>query len=145
MPFQIPAIGECRYFVSFIDDFTRYTFVYLMVNKSELYSNYEKFKLAACRTFRDAHMAYLHYRTPDASPDADIQTLLWDNGAGYLRLGRDISHRDRTRVLLTNPHTPNQNPVAERRMGVLVTRARAMMLHHNLPQFLWGHAILYSV
>ena len=141
-PFPIPSIGGSRYFVSFIDDFTRYTFVYLMVNKSELYSKYEQFKMEATSTFRDAHIEYLHYRSPDASPDAAIQTLLSDNGAEYLRLGRDISHRDRTRIQLTNPHTPNQNPVAERRMGVIVTRARAMILHNNLPQFLWGHATL---
>ena len=132
-PFSTPSIGGCRYFVSFIDDYTRFTFVYLMVNKSEIYSKYEKFKSEASNTFRDAHIAYLYYRTPDASPDATIQTLLSDNGAEYLRLGREISHRDRTRVLLTNPHSPNQNPVAERLIGVIVRHPHCVSCIQGCP------------
>ena len=39
------SIGGMRYFVTFIDDYTRYCKVYFMKNKSEVYSKFKEFEL----------------------------------------------------------------------------------------------------
>ena len=36
--------GVKRYFVTFIDDFSRYTYVYLMRNKNESFNMFKKYK-----------------------------------------------------------------------------------------------------
>jgi hypothetical protein len=67
-----------------------------------------------------------------------------DNGGEYIKLGKRILQDHGTRLIYTNAYTPTQNPVAERRMGIIVTIARSMLIHGNLPQFLWGEAISHA-
>ena len=43
-PFNVPTIGGARYFVTFIDNYSRYCTVYLMKNKSEVYAKLLHFK-----------------------------------------------------------------------------------------------------
>ena len=40
--------------------------------------------------------------------------------------------------------TPQQNGVAERRIGIIQERARALLINTNAPNFLWGEAMLTS-
>ena len=42
-PSPISTIGGSRYFVIFVDDFSRYTWIYLFKNRSELYQIYRDF------------------------------------------------------------------------------------------------------
>ena len=41
-------------------------------------------------------------------------------------------------------YTLQQNGVAERRIGIIQERARALLLQSNAPSFLWGEAMLTS-
>jgi hypothetical protein len=43
-PMSIRARDGSRYFVTFIDDFSRYGYVYLMRHKSESFEKFKKFK-----------------------------------------------------------------------------------------------------
>jgi hypothetical protein len=42
----IPTMGESRYFVIFINDYSQYTLFYLLQNRSELSKIYSEFKMA---------------------------------------------------------------------------------------------------
>ncbi|GMF68371.1 unnamed protein product [Phytophthora fragariaefolia] len=56
-PLPVPSISGCRYFVVFIDDFTRYMFLYPIKARSQLYSCYENFRMKALNIFRsDIHI-----------------------------------------------------------------------------------------
>ena len=43
-PMHTPSHAENRYFILFIDDFTRMTWVYFMRQKSEVFTIFRKFK-----------------------------------------------------------------------------------------------------
>ena len=43
-PFPHPSIKKSRYLLTFIDDFSRYTWVYLLRAKSEVFVHFEDFK-----------------------------------------------------------------------------------------------------
>ena len=48
-PLNIQARGGYEYFVSFIDDFSRYAYIYLMQHKSETFEKFNELQLA-CMT-----------------------------------------------------------------------------------------------
>ena len=43
-PVQAPTIGGCRYYVTFIDNHLRYTWIFPMKKKSEVLSHFQKIK-----------------------------------------------------------------------------------------------------
>ena len=43
-PFNVHARGGCEYFFTFIDDYSRYGYVYLMHHKSETFENVREFR-----------------------------------------------------------------------------------------------------
>ncbi|DAZ95687.1 TPA: hypothetical protein N0F65_002997 [Lagenidium giganteum] len=46
-PLLVPSISGCRYFVVFIDDYSRFTVTYAMKSRSERYAFFEDFRLNA--------------------------------------------------------------------------------------------------
>ena len=42
-PARVPSRGGFHYFVIFVDDYSRLTYVYLMKNRSDLYSIFKSF------------------------------------------------------------------------------------------------------
>ena len=43
-PFDVQARGGYTYFITFIDDLSRYGYVYLMKHKSEVFEKFKKFR-----------------------------------------------------------------------------------------------------
>jgi transposase InsO family protein len=43
-PTQIPSFGGAKYFLTFIDDFSKKTFCYFLKNKSEYFIKFQEFK-----------------------------------------------------------------------------------------------------
>ena len=126
--------GPCRttstlgyqYFVTFIDDFSRCTWVYLMKNRSELFSIFQKF----CAEIKTQF-------------DVSVKVLRSDNGREYFSspfceflAAQGILHQS------SCPYTPQQNGVAERKNRHLVETARTLLVHHNVPLRFWADAIL---
>jgi len=124
-PMNAPSIGGSRYFVSFIDDLSRMTFVYSLKNKSDVF---EKFK-----TFQ----AYVERQT-----GKPIKVLRSDNGTEYVNAEMDkyleskgIQHQK------SIPYTPEQLGVAERNNRTLVERARSLLVDAHLDRSYWAEAI----
>jgi len=123
--FDVESCGGSGYFVTFIDDFSRYTWVYFIKNKSEVFEKFKDFKAQA-----------------EKECGCSISRLRSDRGGEYMSTEfqlflktHGIGHE------LTVAHTPQQNGVAERMNRTLVESARCMMLHANVPSKLWAEAI----
>ncbi|RVX10668.1 Retrovirus-related Pol polyprotein from transposon TNT 1-94 [Vitis vinifera] len=115
-----------RWFVTFVDDHTRVTWVFLMKKKSEVREIFENFNNMVQTQFQ-----------------AKIQVLRTDNA-------REYYHNILGSYLLENGivhqssciDTPQQNGVAERKNRHLMEVARSLMIASNVPKQLWGEAAL---
>ena len=43
-PMKVPSLGKSVFYVSFIDDFSRNTWIYLLKKKSEVFGRFKEFK-----------------------------------------------------------------------------------------------------
>jgi hypothetical protein len=115
-----------RYFVTFIDAFSRITWVYLLKDRSQLFSVFSKFHAEIVNQF-----------------NAKLHILRTDNAQEYL--SNEFTHFNETHGIIHQTAcvtTPQQNGVAERKNGPVLGVARALMLHMNVPKLFWGYAVL---
>ncbi|CAI7914796.1 unnamed protein product [Closterium sp. NIES-54] len=68
------------------------------------------------------------------------QTLLWHHRLGHPSLSR----AEGIRQTFTLPASPQQNGIAERRIGMVMDVARTSMIHAAAPHFLWPFAVQYA-
>ena len=125
-PISPTSLGGNRYFVSFIDDYTRKAWIYCIKDKAEVFQKFKHFKHLAenqsgekIKAFRSDHGGEYESKVFD--------TFLADNG-----IERSQSA----------PYAPNQNGVAERLNRTLKEMVIAMLSSSELPKCLWGEAIL---
>ncbi|RVW82546.1 Retrovirus-related Pol polyprotein from transposon TNT 1-94 [Vitis vinifera] len=126
--------GPCRtastlgfqYFVTFIDDYSRCTWLFLMKNRAELFSIFQKF-----------------YAEIQTQFNISIRVLRSDNAREYFS-APFTSFMSQHGILHQSScaHTPQQNGVAERKNRHLVETARTLLLHSNVPFRFWGDAVL---
>lgn len=128
-PSRVSSILGFRYFVIFIDDFSRCTWIYLMKERSELFTIFEKF----CTEIRNQF-------------NQSIRMLRSDNAKEYFSgqfnnfmTSHGIIHQS------TCPHTPQQNGIAERKHRHIIETARTLLLSANAPIKFWGDAVLTAV
>ncbi|KAF0692296.1 Aste57867_16618 [Aphanomyces stellatus] len=137
-PCPIPSAGGSLYFILFVDDFSRFTWAYPVARRTDLYKTYKTFRTDAMSIFK-SDISALHHAAP-----ADIGTLQSDNVKEYEKLQRKITPKYNTRMTFSNAYSPAQNEVAERRIGIIVQKLRAMLIDDNLPKFLWSAALEYA-
>ena len=118
-----PSLGHKKYFITFIDDASRFCYVYLLHTKDEAL---DKFKI---------------YKTEvEVQQNVLIKTLRTDRGGEYYDpvffQSVGIIHET------TAPYTPQQNGVAERKNRVLKEMVNAMLSYSGLSEGFWGEAML---
>ena len=126
----------CRnfYFITFIDDYSRYGYLYLIKETAE---SLDKFKIF--RTEVEKRLGKV------------IKVVRSDRGGEYYGKHGDVGQLKGpfTKYLedsgivaqFTMPGSPEQNGVAERRNRTLMEMVRSMISRTNLPCFLWGEAL----
>ena len=114
------------YFVVFIDDYSRCTWLFLMKTRAELFSIFQKFH-TEIRTQFNTSICIL--RSDNAKEY--ISTLLSSFMSSHV-----IRHQ------LSCAYTPQQNGMAERKNRHSVKTARTLLLHHKVSQRFWRDAIL---
>jgi len=124
---EVPSNGGSRYFISFIDDFSRKAWVYFLQNKSDACTTFKKFK------------AYVEKRS-----GYQIQTLRTDRGTEYL-VCDDFLEQHGIRHQLTARYTPQQNGVAERKNRTIMDMVRCMLKFKNLPKDFWAEAVACAI
>jgi transposase InsO family protein len=97
--------AQYKYFVTFIDDFSQYTWVYILWSKSEVLSIFQTF------------VAYV-----ETQFSTGIKILRSDSGGEYMSYEfYDFLHHKGIVSQRSCPYTPQQNEVAERKNRHLFT------------------------
>ncbi|GKB52029.1 zinc finger, CCHC-type containing protein [Tanacetum coccineum] len=118
-----PSIGNKKYVVTFIDDASRFCYVYLLHAKDEAL---DKFKI---------------YKTEvELQQNNLIKTLRTDRGGEYY----DPSYFQSVGIIhqTTAPYTPQQNGVSERKNRALKEMVNSMLSYSGLSEGFWGEAML---
>ena len=126
----------CRnfYFITFIDDYSRYGYLYLIKEKAE---SLDKFKI-----FRTEVEKQLGKVIKVVRSDRGGEYYGKHGDAGQLK-GPFSKYLEDSGIVaqFTMPRSPEQNGVAERRNRTLMEMVRSMISRINLPGFLWGKAL----
>ena len=118
--------GGNKYFVTFIDDLSKYCFLYLIKTKDEVLNEFQIYKAEA-----------------ENQQDKKIKILRSDRGGEYTSLAltqfcqeHEIIHE------VTAPYSPQSNGVTERKNRTLIDMVNSMLINSGVPENLWGEALL---
>jgi hypothetical protein len=128
-PSPTSTIGGCKYYVTFTDNYSRYTSIELLKSKDETLNAYKNFTMWA-QTQHSVKIKSLRSDRGGEYTGGDFTKFLQEQG---------MEHR------LTTHDTPQHNGVAESLNHQLLERVRAMLHYTQLPKNLWGEAIMFAV
>uniref|UniRef100_A0A2N9G7D2 Integrase catalytic domain-containing protein n=1 Tax=Fagus sylvatica TaxID=28930 RepID=A0A2N9G7D2_FAGSY len=128
-PSPTATVGGSKYFVIFVDDFSRYTWIYLMHNRSELSQIYRTFAQMISTQFSKTIKIF---RTDNAMEYRDSQFL-------------DFIHTQGTIIQRSCAGTSQQNGRAERKHRHILDSVRAFLISASCPERFWGEAALTAV
>jgi hypothetical protein len=125
----VKSLGGSLYYVIFIDDYSRKTWLYLLKTKDEVFRKFQEFK------------AKIENLT-----NKKIKTPRTDNGEEY-RSKEFVSFCKSAGIKreLMIPHNPQQNGVAERKNRSIEETVKALLNDQGLSMFLWGEAAMIEI
>lgn len=128
-PMYENSIGGAKYYVSFIDDFSRKVFVYIIKQKSQVFECFKKFK------------ALVENQT-----DKKIKIFRSDGGKEYdNHQFRDLFEQEGVAHQKTAPFNPEQYGLAERMNRSIMEKVRCMLYGASLSKDFWAEAVKYAV
>lgn len=129
-PLPVISLSQHNYFITFIDDFTKYTLVAFIPNKTGH---------IVLKAFQSYHsIVTTHIGLP-------LRALQTDNGGEYTsHIFQSYCQQHGIRQRLTVPHNPQQNGIAERKNRSLMNMARSMLKIAGLPSSFWEEAVATS-
>ncbi len=128
-PMKTTSRGGAQYFVTFINEFSRKTHVYLLRAKGEVFDKFKKYK------------ALVENQT-----SKKIKTLRSDNGGEFVSKKFDnFLHECGIQRQTSAPYTPQQNGVANRTNRTIMECARSMILAQALDLEFWAEAVNTAV
>ncbi len=128
-PFNPPTRNGMKYFISFIDDASRWSVVVLMKSKEEVFTAFKNYKMFV-EKFLEKKIKCLRSDNGKEYLSKEFSTFLLENG-----IKRE----------LTAPYSPSQNGVAERFNRTVVEAIRSMLYTANLSSSFWGEALQTAV
>ena len=124
-PTTYASLGGNLYCLVIVDDYSRYTWVFFLHDKSEATPSFKKFAKRAQNEF-----------------DLKIKKIRSDNGREF-----DNTHIEQycdevgIKHEVSATYTPQQNGVVERKNRTLITLARTMLDEYTTPERFWAEAI----
>jgi transposase InsO family protein len=122
------SLGGCRYYVIYIDDFSRFCWVYPLAQKSNVFLSFVKFKALV-----------------ENQICTQIKQFQSDNGGEFVSKTfsdffalHGILHRR------SCPHTAQQNGLAECKHRHLMEMGLSLLAQSHLPNLFWVDAFLHS-
>ena len=127
-PSKTASLGRKHYYVTFVDDFSRRVWVYVMKAKDEVLEIFLKWK-----------------KLVETQIGRKIKCLRTDNGGEYMSDPFMKACEDEGIVRhFTVRHTPQQNGVAERMNRTLLDKVRCMLSNAGLGKEFWAEAVTYA-
>ena len=120
-----PTRGGKKYFITLIDECTRYCYVYLLNGKDEAIDAFRQYKTEV-----------------ENQLDRKIKMIRSDRGGEYESPFAEICLESGIIHQTTAPYSPQSNGIAERKNRTLKEMMNALLISSGLPQNLWGEAIL---
>ena len=120
-----PSFGGHKYYMSFIDSATRYSWIYFLKKKSEALDVFKSF---------NSHFKTQHERK--------IKSLRTDNGGEFIttEFSNYLKSQGITRPE-SPPYSPELQALAERLNQTLMGKARSMMYATNMEKRFWAEAV----
>jgi hypothetical protein len=130
-PVEVPSYGGHKYALGLTDERTRYRRVYFMKEKSETRKCFEDYVAEVSGLFQSK---------------IKVLSLHSDGGGEFVGgLLRQFCQASGIRQSWSAPHTPQQNPIAERSWRTILDMARAQVLGAQLPKPMWAEAMNTAV
>jgi transposase InsO family protein len=124
-PTRTPSLNNKRYFLLFINDFSRMIWIYFLNNKSDAFSVFLQFKALI-----------------EKQSGCQIKTLRTDRGGEFIYMPfLDYCKENDIQRQLTVRYTPKQNGVAERKNRTIEEMARSMLKGKVLPNKFWAEVV----
>ncbi|CAI7922603.1 unnamed protein product, partial [Closterium sp. NIES-53] len=132
-PARVRGQGHERYFLLVVDDYSRYTTVFPLCSKGDVTEVLIDWIRAARLQLRESF-----------GSDFPVLRLHSDRGGEFssAHLGA-FCRAQGIRQTFTLLASPQQNGIAERRIGMVMDVARTSMIHAAAPHFLWPFAVQY--
>ncbi|CAI5493928.1 unnamed protein product [Closterium sp. Naga37s-1] len=133
-PARVRGQGHERYFLLVVDDYSRYTTLFPLRSKGEVTEVLIDWIRAARLQLRESF-----------GSDLPVLRLHSDRGGEFSSDPlRAFCRAQGIRQTFTLPASPQQNGIAERRIGMVMDVARTSMIHAAAPHFLWPFAVQYA-
>ncbi|KAK1682427.1 hypothetical protein QYE76_043275 [Lolium multiflorum] len=128
-PSHYDTLGGSKYGLVIVDDYSRYSWVFLIKSKDETHREFITFAKKSQRMY-----------------ESEIKAIRTDNGTEFKNYTMQefvddagIEHE------FSMYHTPQQNGVVERKNWTIIEMARTMLSEFNSPHNFWGEAISTAV
>jgi transposase InsO family protein len=126
---KTPSLGGSIYFLTFIDDYSRKTWVYFLKHKSKTFDKFKEFNALV-----------------EKQSGLSIKILRSDGGGEYKSnaLLEYWRHHGINKKFTTR-YTPQQNGVVERKNHTIMEMARSKLSGKNLSNEYWAEVVAFAV
>lgn len=128
-PMEVNSLNGSRYFMLFVDDYSRMTFIYFLKQKSEALTRFKEFK-SMVENQRGETIKILHTDNGLEYCSKEFENYLKQYG---------IIHQK------TNSYTPEQNGVCERANRTVVEKGKCLLYDAKLGKRFWAEAASTAV
>ena len=124
-PVAYLSIGGSKYGLVIVDDFSRFTWVFFLQDKSETQGTLKRFLRRAQNEF-----------------ELKVKKIRSDNGSEFKNLQvEELLEEEGIKHEFSAPYTPQQNGVVERKNRTLIDMARTMLGEFKTPECFWTEAV----
>jgi transposase InsO family protein len=128
-PMSVASLSGYVYYVSFIDDYSCKTWIYLLKAKNEVFGKFKEFKALV-----------------ENLTERKIKTLRSYNGGEFTSEEfKEYCKEVEIKREISTPYNPQQHGIAERKNQIIMEEVKAMIHDQDLPMHLWAEAVKTSV
>nr|GFA90438.1 hypothetical protein [Tanacetum cinerariifolium] len=123
------TVGRSKYFLLLIDDFSRWSWVYMLTGKYQAFDAFKRYK-----------------KMVEENSGYKVKTLRGDREGEFTSMEfTNFCKENGITRHLTAPYSPQQNGVMERRNRTVMEMARSLLKGRNVPGEFWGEAVRHAV